>query len=356
MLMYDPDGVGRYSVHHNLFAHVSKRAPAVNQGPAEVINNLVYNAQLAYHHDNAAGGTFNLIANRMKAGPDNATRDPSPLYFDNDGNGQMTSAAGGAFVSQLYVDAPGFFVGLNDAPRAFPSVADAQDTNADASWYKTSAYDFCGNTNYVPVRTDDVGPNEALVLARAGAFPRDAVTTRMISEYNARTGGWGYQTNERLNATSLMTGLTAAVAPADTDDDGMADSWESTHGLTVGVDDHNFTQPSGYTAIEDYLNDLADALVPARSSTLCDGSVIGPTGTTGLSGASGPSAASGTAPPAAGDEPAPSANPMPGGNETYPQKPGCACGSAGDASTWIVALLLTLLRLRWHARARHEVH
>jgi hypothetical protein len=60
-----------------------------------------------------------------------------------------------------------------------------------------------------------------------------------------------------------MAGLTPTAPPADADNDGMADAWETSRGLdpTYG-NDHSQVMPSGYTAIEEYVNGLADALVP----------------------------------------------------------------------------------------------
>lgn len=57
--------------------------------------------------------------------------------------------------------------------------------------------------------------------------------------------------------------------PADSDSDGMPDSWETLNGLNPNVPDHNGTQLSlpatgveGYTNLEVYLNELADSLTP----------------------------------------------------------------------------------------------
>jgi hypothetical protein len=42
----------------------------------------------------------------------------------------------------------------------------------------------------------------------------------------------------------------------------MADAWEQENGLSPGdANDHTTVMPSGYTAIEEYVNDLADGLL-----------------------------------------------------------------------------------------------
>lgn len=41
---------------------------------------------------------------------------------------------------------------------------------------------------------------------------------------------------------------------------GMPNSWESSHGLNPAMNDSATVRPSGYTAIEEYLDEVADAL------------------------------------------------------------------------------------------------
>jgi hypothetical protein len=60
-----------------------------------------------------------------------------------------------------------------------------------------------------------------------------------------------------------MDGLTPSAPPPDSDDDGMPDAWETARGLDPGDGtDHATLMPNGYTAIEVYINELADQLVP----------------------------------------------------------------------------------------------
>jgi hypothetical protein len=57
--------------------------------------------------------------------------------------------------------------------------------------------------------------------------------------------------------------LTATTPPTDDDDDGMADDWETANGLDPSDgSDHDTVMGNGYTAIENYINELAEALVP----------------------------------------------------------------------------------------------
>jgi pectate lyase len=95
------------------------------------------------------------------------------------------------------------------------------------------------------------------VLQKAGAFPRDVVDQQIVSEFQTRTGQWGAR-----RPSNLMEGLTPTTPPADLDNDGMADVWEVAHGLNPSDgNDHSTVFPSGYTAIEEYINCLAEQLI-----------------------------------------------------------------------------------------------
>ncbi|MFC1613706.1 hypothetical protein ACFL5K_00245, partial [Gemmatimonadota bacterium] len=63
----------------------------------------------------------------------------------------------------------------------------------------------------------------------------------------------------------LMTGLVVHSSPTDTDGDGMMDSWERANGLNPSDSaDHNMIMDSGYTAIEEYCNELARKIIDTR--------------------------------------------------------------------------------------------
>jgi pectate lyase len=117
-------------------------------------------------------------------------------------------------------------------------------------------FDFTSHAGYVPVTQHSAAEAYELVLAGAG-WRRDAVTLRAVQETIDRNGTWG---NHR--PADWMEGLTPGTPPVDADQDGMADTWETAHGLDPNDgDDHSTVMPSGYTAIEEYINELADALV-----------------------------------------------------------------------------------------------
>jgi hypothetical protein len=126
-----------------------------------------------------------------------------------------------------------------------------------ASFARDSLYDFgsAGDAHF-PIVADSAASAWDGVLAHAGAFPRDVIARTSVDDTQAGTGGWGAP-----EVSDLMAGLTVTAPATDTDDDGMPDVWESTHGLDPETDDSATLVASGYTAIEEYLNQLADELV-----------------------------------------------------------------------------------------------
>jgi pectate lyase len=106
------------------------------------------------------------------------------------------------------------------------------------------------------------------VLARAGSWPRDVVNRRAVDETVARNGSWG---NHR--PADWLQGLTPGTPPADTDNDGMPNGWETAHGLNpANGADAVTVRPSGYTAIEEYINEMAQIL---EAAVFSDGFEIG---------------------------------------------------------------------------------
>lgn len=249
-LINGPDGV-RLSVHHNLFAHHRSRTPAIANGPAEVRNNVAYNTRTAFVHNNPASGPFNLVGNYFRTGDSDTL---VPFYFDDENDPAESDL--GYFLSGNVLDG-----NHSDCPPGNvddPWTQCDYDPYRDASFVVDQEFDFAGaSAGWRPVVTSAADEALAAVLAGAGAFPRDEVTLRSVQETQDGTGEWG----ARIPA-DLFAGLTAGSAPDDDDDDGMADEWETAHGLDpADGDDHATVMASGYTAIEEYINGLADALV-----------------------------------------------------------------------------------------------
>ncbi len=249
-LINGPNGTN-ISVHHNLFAHNSKRNPAIANGPAEIINNVAYNVRHGFIHHNPATGNFNIIGNYYKQGPNDSL---IPFYFDDEYYGSGSPQLS-YFLENNYIDDPGDYVGSLDNPWLTPLVHSSFEY-IDWSWDSSTARSDQKHSFPEQVTSVyDAQTNYDLVLNNAGAFPRDIIDSENVTEANNGTGSWGARI-----PSNLMEGLWVVAAPADADNDGMPDQWENTHGLLNSVDDHNTVMTSGYTAIEEYINELADQL------------------------------------------------------------------------------------------------
>ena len=248
------------TVHHNLFAHHLRRAPLCGLELLDHRNNVVYNMRRGiYWHPadmNAQrpgkGFRANIIGNYFKPGPDaprtgedlnNAAIDPTELE-ELYAAGNFFFWAGGIVDPWKYPLKRGVFLQYPiRAPEAWPAPG---------------------------VTTQSAEEAYRLVLAAAGAFPRDVVSQRTVEEVRTGTGSWGRHDPPR----GLMDGLTAAKPPTDTDNDGMPDAWERAQKLNAkDPGDANKVVPpgaspkdrhKGYTYIEFYINELADRLAAGR--------------------------------------------------------------------------------------------
>jgi hypothetical protein len=104
-----------------------------------------------------------------------------------------------------------------------------------------------------PVSTESAKDAFEAVLRVAGAtLPgRDAVDRRVVAQVRNGTGGL-------IDSQKQVGGwpaLESREAPADADNDGMADAWERLHRLDVAAADHNGDEDrDGYTNLEEHLN------------------------------------------------------------------------------------------------------
>ena len=123
------------------------------------------------------------------------------------------------------------------------------DSIADPNYYMSTPYDSPAVTLH------EVFNNELYnnVLNDSGAAPSDAVDLRLVSDVRNGTGSF-------IDSQSQVGGwpvLSGPASPADGDNDGMPDSWETAHGLNLTVNDSaDDRDGDGYTNIEEYINSL----------------------------------------------------------------------------------------------------
>jgi len=274
------------SLHHNFFAHHKIRTPLSGVEVLDHRNNVIYNADLGvvWHpltmNEQRPGERFktNLVGNYFKSGPNSPKTLDIPTYF--------YPFIGG---SDSMVYAGSNYFDMIDEPKGY---LDIFDNNRRRGLFDGGVDQKVGEMFPVPgVQTHSAEMAYKLVLAHAGTLPRDAVTSRNVSEIGTRTGKWG----KEMPANGLMEGLVPEDPPADSDGDGMPDEWETAvvmmpDGTMVNRatllnpqdgSDYNRIVKSGesvlvfngvaidgtqdrykgYTYIEYYINELADQLM-----------------------------------------------------------------------------------------------
>jgi pectate lyase len=235
LLGSDPTGPQQLSFVKNLCASNGDRNPDVNFTPGscvEVVNNVFYNAkhQFAEVWETYGGSPVNIVGNYFKAGPDTASGTPA---IDRQVIGSTGRAriylAGNVLDGDLVPQAPSVASAVVPAPGCAlpPSILDA-----------SRAY--------------------TQVLAYAGAFPRDGVDRRIVSE--VRSGGGS------LKRTPGTLPAIAGGAPyPDADHDGMSDTWERENGLDPAVNDAwGDKDGNGWANLEEFLDYANGRLLAGR--------------------------------------------------------------------------------------------
>jgi hypothetical protein len=267
-------GSGAVSAHHNLWAHHLNRvpcmAPYLTNGTDDFRNNVVYDVYKGLTHEGHEANIqspLNNFYNYWKRGP--STWDSIYPF--------ATTQWPSYYLANNYFED----WGLKGNPKI------------PGEWWDPPAWIRYNPTygvvltepGYVPPITTHPVTDAAsaatirdLVLAKAGAWPRDRVTLRTINEVQAGgndpcTGG-SFGRHAPLAPTDewFMEGLYPTTPRVDTDNDGIPDLWENNHGLNPNnPNDASLIVPAGastgdrhmnYTYIEYYINELADNLVP----------------------------------------------------------------------------------------------
>ena len=232
------------TVHHNLFAHNDIRNPRVRQ-QADIVNNVIYNwGIMATSFGWSTDGsdplgitTANLQNNYLVAGPST----------------ELT-----AIPIVAYDDAHVWVVG-NAVEYDSESESTVQPVrNARASEGLASR-----RHDFPRVSTESALVAYQKVLNQAGAsITRDPVDRRIVRDITNASGRI-IDTPKQVNAFSNAQDY-SITQRRDSDGDGMADTWELTHGLNA-LDSSDGTRDAdgdGWTNLEEYLDDLARGLIP----------------------------------------------------------------------------------------------
>ena len=248
---------GRITLYKNLLAHSAKRTPYLTNDGAtpfqgktfELVNNVFYNDfQGSYESfDNGNTIPLNLIGNYYMNGP-NASY-PTATFYAHSGNINPPTMVVHC-EGNLHPDHPTItlwyaFFNKFGALAHIDTVIPPRKVPASMTLSAPGAY--------------------GEVLAVAGPLPRDSADTRICRETRTFTGSWMDTCLARDDALMPQVG----TKPVDSDNDGMPNSWETSHGLNPNsaADATTDRNSDGYTNIEEYINALADSLINAAKAS-----------------------------------------------------------------------------------------
>jgi hypothetical protein len=239
------------SIYNTLFAHHGTAAPALSGGPAELVGSVLYDVEQAVTHRDPARGRFQYVGNTFRTGP-NATL--MPFTFDDER--EPPDPGLGYYLSGNRVD--GTDSTCAAGPVDDPWSTCTHDLRRGATFRVQTAWDDASFPSRVPVPAETAEAAYARVLAEAGAFPRDKVARGVLEDVASRGGQWGANIPGDLGGGRFDP----LTLPVDSDADGMPDEWELERGLdpTRGAD-RNRVLESGYTALEEYLAEVAEQVL-----------------------------------------------------------------------------------------------
>jgi len=219
------------SFHHNLYAHLTERAPAIGADIGDFRNNVIYDAK------GFASGNFNYVGNYIRRGQKPKPFwwwGPRPFVDDNWLEGADNTDQKRLFAGDKQIP--------RDTPHAIPTWAQVSTQSAKAAFER--------------------------VLATVGAtLPRrDPVDQRLVGQVRHNTG----KVIDSQDEVGGWPQLKSTAPPKDSNNDGMPDKWQARYGLDPhSVDEgpphedavwypNNLASRDldgdGYTNLEEYLN------------------------------------------------------------------------------------------------------
>ena len=235
------------SIHHNYFAHNADRNPLVGSSSdtetrADVVNNVMYNwygglAPLAERH-----AQVNWIHNYSKPGVSSNASSRETIYNGYGGAPQqLLYVHGNIGATRLEQDNNHWTVGNSWRDEDLST-----EYRKDTPWAADQVNTTVMSHDYALQVVQDVGANKPA---------RDSVDARVIADFGAGTG----DIIDNVSYPADYPTFPNVTPPADSDNDGMADSWEIANGLDTSVNDALLDNDcDGYPNIEDYLHYLAD--------------------------------------------------------------------------------------------------
>ena len=247
------------SQHHNLVMHhISRNVRFCGGGENnDYRNNVVYNwtKRPMYGGEGKQNGNdrwkfsaINVVANYYKPGPSTA----SAVRKEFVQPGSNSPGNESWYIADNY---------LHGAP----------EVTADNWKGVKGGHRVDSPADHIPIKQQTAEEAFKSVMEHVGcSFPkRDPVDVRLIKEVQEGTATFG---NGIINSQKTVGGypeLKSTTPPADSDHDGMPDSWETAKGLNPqNAEDRNGAGAGGYTNLEIYLNSLVDEVTGRPTPTI----------------------------------------------------------------------------------------
>lgn len=225
------DGTRNWTIHHCLWANNKSRNPKM-KCYVQYYNNVVYNYGMGIIGGHSAADNYqDVMNNYFIAGPNGSAK-----YFDD-----WTAT------DHLY-SAGNYFDGNCDGVLNGTLITDHHNATA------MTKPNF--NTTH-PMNLETATQAYATVVDHVGASRvRDLHDKRILEQLVSLGKKGSFIANEdELGGIGTVASGSRSI---DSDNDGMADSWEIENGLNSKVNDANaYTLGGGYTNIEHYVNSLA---------------------------------------------------------------------------------------------------
>ncbi|MGK0446275.1 MAG: hypothetical protein ACJA2M_000043, partial [Polaribacter sp.] len=229
--------------YKNLFIHNRERNiaygfPTDGTFDSEMINNLIYGFRWA--SSPSMGSKFTILNNHYRKSSQ---------------------------VPIIGTAVDGTFAGQGTPSETYAYIA-GNITPAEMSEYNSNLIPYIKTTPYLSSGIIAINANQVAndILPHVGAsLPnRDAVDVRLINQYNNGNGS--------LVSSGIYPVMQNGSAPADSDNDGMPNVWESQNGLNPNnASDRNTVQPDGYTNLEYFLNGMS---IIGNTATGCSNEVL----------------------------------------------------------------------------------
>lgn len=234
------------SIHHNYIAHNNDRNPLVYSPAdvdvlADVVNNVIYNWKGGLSPSGGGAAKINWDNNYVRQGSNSNSYsfevilgdiniDPTPLMY----------VYGNVGSTRLNQSDPQWNVGFG-----------WKNELLDEEWRRLTKWTV---PNVITSVMTEAVANDILIKVGATAPVRDSVDARVIADFATGTG------NIRDNVTypDDFPTFQNITPPTDSDNDGMADSWEISTFGNISKTNNEDEDGDGYTNIEEYLHYLAE--------------------------------------------------------------------------------------------------